>query len=473
MAQQTDSTRKPPQALDAETAVLGAMLLDTEAVPRVMEALGTDPVHFYLQSHRRVYEAIVNLYNQSKPSDVVSVAGELKRLKEFESVGGMEFLSGLLDSVLTTAHCAEHAKMVLEKSIQRQLIETATEIVQLGYDESSVVQELLDQAEQKIFSIRQAGTRKGFVEIKPLLHLEMERFEAAREHHRLVTGVETGFHQLDELTSGFQPGEFIIIAGRPSMGKTALALNVAVNTATRNRTPVAIFSLEMSDESLTGRILCSTAGVSMKKVRRGMITDREKHQLTAALGPLSEAPIFIDDSAGLNALEIRARARRKKSESGIGLVIIDYLQLMEAHGAGRRDRNRQQEISEISRALKAMAKELNVPVVALSQLSRQPESRPDKRPQLSDLRESGAIEQDADLVLLLYRAKFYAREGDEANDTAEVIIAKQRNGPLGVVKLTFLDECMRFENPFLHGPSGPVEEESPEEAGEEDDYLPA
>jgi replicative DNA helicase len=300
----------------------------------------------------------------------------------------------------------------------------------------------------------------------------MERFEAAQQHHRLVTGVETGFHQLDELTSGFQPGELVIVAGRPSMGKTALALNIAVNAATRGKVPVAVFSLEMSDESLTGRILCSTAGVSMRKVRRGMITNREKSQLTAALGPLGEAPMFIDDTAGLNALEIRARARRKQSEANLGLIIIDYLQLMEAHGAGRRDRNRQQEISEISRALKAMAKELNVPVVALSQLSRQPEARPDKRPQLSDLRESGAIEQDADLVLLLFRAKLYAREGDEVDDTAEVNIAKQRNGPLGTVKLTFLDDCMRFENPYLHGQPEPAEEEA-EGPGEEDDYLPA
>jgi len=471
MPEPTDSsTRKVPQALDAEVAVLGAMLLNNEAIARVMQVLGTDPDHFYLPAHRKVYQAITTTFNRSVPSDVVTVASELKQMKQLEAVGGMPFLSGLLDSVLTTAHCEEHARLVLEKSIQRQLIQTATEIVQKSYDESTRVEEMLDQAEQMIFEIRQAGTRKGFERIKKLLMTEMERFEEAQKQRRLVTGVETGFHKLDEMTSGLQAGEFCIVAGRPSMGKTALALNIAVNASTRNKTPVAIFSLEMADEALTGRILCSTAGVSMRKVRRGMISRQERSQLTAALGPLTDAPIFIDDTAGLNALEIRARSRRLRSEQDLGLVIVDYLQLMEAHGGGRRDRNRQQEISEISRSLKAMAKELNVPVIALSQLSRAPEARPGKRPQLSDLRESGAIEQDADLVLLLYRAKFYAKADEEVDDTAEVIIAKQRNGPLGLVKLTFLDECMRFENPFLGARPEPTEEE---EAEQSDDYLPA
>ncbi len=460
------SSRRQPQALEAEAAVLGAMLLDNDAVPRVMEPLGTDPQHFYLAAHRRIYRAIVSLFEAGRPSDVTSVTAELKRMKALDEAGGVEALSSLMETVLTTAHCEEHARLVLEKSIQRQVIATATEIVQQGYDEGRRAAELLDEAEQKIFAIRQAGTRKGFADIKGLLMTEMERFEQAQQEHRLVTGIETGFHQLDELTSGLQPGELVIVAGRPSMGKTALALNVAVNAGTKHKTTIAVFSLEMADDALTARILCSTAGVSMKKVRRGMISKHEKTQLVTALGPLSEAPILIDDSAGLNALEIRARARRLRAERSLGLVIIDYLQLMEAHGGSRRERNRQQEISEISRSLKAMAKELNVPVMAISQLSRAPEARPDRRPQLSDLRESGAIEQDADLVLLLYRAKFYAREGDEVDDSAEVIIAKQRNGPLGIVRLTFLDECMRFENPYLRDIA---ESEATEEA---EDYLP-
>lgn len=470
MPDETAKTRTPPQDLEAESAVLGAMLLDPDAVPKVMAVLSDEPEHFYVPAHRKVYRALVNLSNTGSPTDTVTVTSELKRMKELEAIGGTPFLSALLDTVLTTAHCEEHARLVLEKSVQRQLIQVATEIVQQSYDEGRRADELLDEAEQSIFAIREAGTRKGFKGIKPLLHTEMERFDRAQQEKRLVTGVETGFHQLDEMTSGLQAGELCIIAGRPSMGKTALALNIAVHASTRHKMPVGIFSLEMADESLTARILCSTAGVSMKKVRRGMITKRERSQLTTALGPLSEAPIHIDDSPGLNALDIRARARRLTSEVRLGLVIIDYLQLMEAHGGRSRERNRQQEISEISRSLKAMAKELNVPVVAISQLSRAPEARPDRRPQISDLRESGAIEQDADLVLLLYRAKFYARADDEVDDTAEVIIGKQRNGPLGVVKLTFLDECMRFENPYLRQISEGAPVEEVEEA--EEDYLP-
>ncbi len=461
------AARKPPQALEAEAAVLGAMLLDPDAIAKVIQQLGTNADHFYLQSHRKVYQAILNVFNQNVPADVVTVGAELKLMKELEPIGGTPFLSGLLETVLTTAHCAEHAKLVLDKSVQRQLIQVATEIVQKGYDEGRRAEEMLDEAEQGIFDIRQARTRKDLVAIKDLLIPEMERIEKAQEHKRLVTGVETGFHDLDEKTSGLQSGDLIIVAGRPSMGKTALALNIAANAGARHKIPVALFSLEMANEALTTRILCSEAGVSMKKVRRGMISRGEKSQLVAALGPLSEARIFIDDSPSLNVLEIRARARRLSAEMPLGLVIIDYIQLMEAHGGSRRDRNRQQEISEISRALKAMAKELNVPVLAISQLSRAPEARPGRRPQISDLRESGAIEQDADLVILLYRAKFYAREDEEADDTAEVIIGKQRNGPLGVVKLTFRDECMRFENPYLREISEPSEEKTGE-----DDFLP-
>ncbi|MBM3314676.1 replicative DNA helicase, partial [candidate division WOR-3 bacterium] len=277
------------------------------------------------------------------------------------------------------------------------------------------------------------------------------------------TGVETSYHELDEKTSGLQPGEFIIVAGRPSMGKTAFALNVAVNAGTRHSVPVAIFSLEMSVEALVQRLICAEAGVSLHNLRRGMLRREERARLAAALGPLAEAPLFIDDSPGLTALDIRARARRLRSEQkGLGLVVIDYLQLMEAHADRRRERNRQQEISDISRALKAMAKELNVPVVAISQLSRAPETRGgDKKPQLSDLRESGAIEQDADLVLLLYRAEFYRPEDESVRGRAELMIAKQRNGPLGTINLSFLSNCMRFENQYFPGTPEPAAEEEP------------
>jgi replicative DNA helicase len=454
--------RRPPQALEAEAAVLGAMLLEPNTVPVVMNYLRPD--HFYLLSHRKVYQAILNLFERTSPTDIVTVTAELKRMKELDAVGGPPFLSSLLDAVLTTAHCEDHAKLVLEKSVQRQLIQTATEIVQAGYDDSRPAHELLEAAEQRIFEIREAGYRKGFVRVKDLLMTEMERVEQALTERKFVTGVETGFHELDEKTSGLQAGDLIIVAGRPSMGKTAFALNVAINASTRRKVPVAVFSLEMSIESLVQRLMCSEAGISMSNLRRGRLTPPERAKLVAAMGPLAEAQVFIDDSPGLSALDIRARARRLKSEVDVQLVVIDYLQLMEAPGDGRRDRNRQQEVADTTRALKAMAKELNVPVIAISQLSRAPETRGgDKRPQLSDLRESGAIEQDADLVLMLYRAEFYRPDDESVRGQAELIIAKQRNGPLGTLDLAFLGPCMRFENPFLREVPEPPSGAEPEE----------
>ncbi|HDQ99547.1 MAG TPA: replicative DNA helicase, partial [candidate division WOR-3 bacterium] len=455
--------RRPPQSLEAEAAVLGAMLLRGDAVARVLEVLGHDPAHFYLEAHRKVYAATLACFDAGRPADVVTVAAELKHRRELDGIGGLPFLSGLLESVLTTAHCTEHARLVLEKSVQRQLIGTATEIVQKSYDDTRPVDELLDDAEQRIFDIRQAGTRQGFQVVKDLLMPEMERIERAAQEKRLITGVETGFPDLDEKTSGFQKGDLIIIAGRPSMGKTALALNIAVNASLRSKTrePVAIFSLEMSTEALVQRLICAEADVSMKNLRRGMLSRADRARLSNALGPLKETQIYIDDSPALNALDIRARARRLKAEVPLGLIIIDYLQLMEAHHTGRRERNRQQEISDTTRALKAMAKELDTPVAVLSQLSRAAEARPDKRPQLADLRESGAIEQDADLVLLLYRAKFYKPAAPDVTNLADVIIAKQRNGPLGLIQLTFLDECMRFENPYLASAGAPAEDARP------------
>jgi replicative DNA helicase len=460
------SLRKPPQALEAEAAVLGAMLLNPDTVPTVLQYL--KPHDFYLQTHRRVYEAIVSLFEQNSPTDIVTVTTELKRMKELEAVGGQPFLSGLLDGVLTTANCEDHAQLVLEKSVQRQLITTATEIVQASYDESRHANELVEEAEQKIFNIREAGSRRNFAEIKDLLKTEMERVEKAMAEKKMITGVETGFHDLDEKTSGFQPGDLIIVAGRPGMGKTAFALTVAAKANARHPVPTAIFSLEMSAEALTQRMMCSEAGLSMHALRRGVISHRQRATLAAALGNLYEAPLYIDDTPGLTALDMRARARRLKSQGPLAMVIIDYLQLMEAT-TRRREANRQQEITEITRALKAMAKELNVPVVVLSQLSRATEKREDRRPQLADLRESGSIEQDADVVLFLFRPIMY-KKGEIVDPHLEreayLDIAKQRNGPIGEIPLTYLPECMRFENAAgreLRQPLQPPEEEELED----------
>lgn len=459
---ETRIEKKPPQALDAEAAILGAILLDPEALPRVMQFLR--PEHFYSPTHRLVYEAMLSLFNQKLPYDIITVANELRRMKALELVGGHPFLSSLMEMVLTAANCEEHARLVLEKAIQRQLIQTATEIVQSAYDEGKTSDELLEIAESKIFQLRQAGERKGFVLVQERLMEEMERIEKAQEEKRFITGVETCFDDLDRLTSGFQPGDFIIIAGRPGMGKTAFALNIAVNATLRakKRVPVAVFSLEMSMESLIQRLICSEARVSLPKLRRGMITAVEYPRVATAVASLSEAKLFIDDSPGLNALEVRARARRLKGEHpDLGMVIIDYLQLLETHGDRRRERNRQQEIAEISRTLKAMAKELQVPVVAISQLSRAPETRVDKRPQLADLRESGALEQDADVVLFLfreaaYRTKEWAALDENKRRAAELNIAKQRNGPTDTITLVFNYEYMRFETPETRYPEEPV-----------------
>ncbi|MDH5683481.1 MAG: replicative DNA helicase [candidate division WOR-3 bacterium] len=438
--------RKPPQALDAEAAVLGAMLLDPEGIPKALQYINEEC--FYLQSNRKVFKAVVSLFEKNKPADFVTVADELNRMKELENVGGKEFLSSLLESVLTAAHIEEHAKLVLEKSVQRRLIQSASQIVQESFDDSKSADALLDRAEQLIFDIKEKNIRKGFLPLKELLRTTVKTIEDLHEKRRLITGVETGYYELDERTCGFQPSDFIIIAGRPSMGKTSLALNIGVNAALRNNVPIAVFSLEMSKDMLAQRIICAEAHISLRDLRRGRLTRRDWTKLTTALGPISQARIFIDDSAALPVLEIRAKARRLKSEEpDLGMVIIDYLQLIEGARDERLAKSRQQEISDISRALKAMSKELNLPVVALSQLSRMPERREPKKPkpQLSDLRESGAIEQEADLVMLLYRDEFYNRETPDKG-IAEVNIAKQRNGPVGSFKLAFLADCMRFEN---------------------------
>ena len=430
--------RIPPQALDAEVAVIGAMLLDTAAVGAVSEIL--DDTAFYKGAHKKIFRAVIDLFSKEEAVDLVTVTQELKRQKVLDDVGGAAYLSQVLGSVATTANVRHHAKIVLEKAILRRLINVATEVVQEAYDAGG---EAADRAEHVIFEIAQARVHRDFVPMREILKHSFEVIQELYDKKQHVTGIASGFDDLDALTSGFQKADLVVIAGRPSMGKTAFALNVAAHTSIDGSTPTAIFSLEMGKEQLVQRMLCSEARIDAHKLRTGYLADKHWSSLTTAAGLLSEAAIYIDDTPSMNVLEMRSKARRLKAEADIGLVIVDYLQLM--RGLGRPE-NRQQEISEISRSLKALAKELEVPVLALSQLSRAVESRGgDRRPILSDLRESGAIEQDADVVMFIYRAEQYERTPENIG-RAEVIIGKQRNGPTGTVHLAFQSECTRFDN---------------------------
>jgi len=433
--------RVPPQAVEAERSVLGAMLLDGRAIGRALEIL--DEASFYRPAHRRIFSALVNLWQRKEDAvDAITLSDELRRNGDFESVGGATYIAGLMDAVATSANVEYHAQIVKEKAILRQMIEVATEIAAEAYDGRENPADLLDRAERAMFAISDARVRKGFVRIRELMNPTIKRVEKLYEEKKTVTGVESGFLDLDHMTSGFQDGDLVVIAGRPSMGKTSLALNIAANVAIRNGRGVGIFSLEMSTEQLLMRLLCSEARVSAHRLRTGYLRDKEWPLLITAAGELAEAPVYIDDSAGMGVLEMRAKARRLKSECDLGLIVVDYLQLMS--GSARQE-SRQQEISEISRGLKALAKELKVPVVALSQLSRAVEARADHRPMLSDLRESGAIEQDADVVAFVYREEHYKRS-DDNEGLGEIIIGKQRNGPVGIVKVAFISEYTRFEN---------------------------
>jgi len=441
--------RVPPQAAEAEMAVLGSMLLSQEAVGRAIEILGEEE-NFYSSAHRRIYRACINLYEKNQAVDLVTVSEELRRLKWLDDVGGSVYLTRLAESVATSANIEYYARIVLEKAVLRRLINVATQIVAAGYEGTENPEELLDRAEQMIFSIKERRLRRQLLPMRSFIHESFELVEKLYREKKHITGVETGFIELDEMTSGLQPSDLIIVGARPSVGKTAFALNIAQHAAIVKRIPVAIFSLEMSKEQLVLRMLCSEARVSSHKVRSGYIAQSEWPALQSAAGVLFEAPLYIDDSAALTPLELRAKARRLKAEVDLGLVVVDYLQLM--RGAGRAE-NRQQEISEISRSLKALAKELNVPVIALSQLSRVSVQRgQDSRPILSDLRESGAIEQDADVVIFLhrnlaaYKSREEGREPSLDTELAEVIVAKQRNGPQGFFKLVFFKDYTRFEN---------------------------
>ncbi len=438
-------SRIPPHNLDAERAVLGAVLLEgREALPRVIEALR--PSDFYTEAHRAIYETMLRLFDRGEPVDLITLQEELRRADQLDFAGGPAALALLVEQGSVAAYLNAYTGIVRDMAVLRELIQTSTQIITLAFDAKEDVQSLVDDAERKIFSLAERRLEGSALAIKDILKGTFAYIERLFERKEHVTGVATGFDKLDELTSGFQPSDFIIIAGRPSMGKTAFALNIAQNVGVRAAGKVLVLSLEMSAQQLVQRMLCSEAKVDSHLVRTGRLEHAHWGRLTAAAGRLSEAAIYIDDSPGLSVLEARAKARRMKAEHGLDLVIIDYLQLMRGRASLE---NRQQEISEISRSLKALAKELNVPVVALSQLSRAVESRSqrDFRPQLSDLRESGALEQDADLIMFLYRQKLYKDDlPPDEERLAEVIIGKQRNGPIDSVKLVFLPEYARFEN---------------------------
>ena len=431
----------PPNDVEAEQAVIGSMLTDKEAVSAAIEVL--KPEDFYREDNRIIFEAILSLYGRSEPIDIITIKSELSSMGKFEAVGGLEYIAELPDKVPTTANVEQYIKIVEEKSVLRNLIKTANEIITLGYDQTQEVDSIIDGAEKKIFEVMQKKNQKGYTPIKDILVETFTELEQLYNQKQRITGIPTGFSDLDFRTSGLHNSDLILVAARPAMGKSAFALNIATNAAVRAKVPVAIFSLEMSKEQMTSRILCSEAMVDSNKVRTGKIDDEEWGKLAAASGELSEANIYIDDTPGISIMEIRAKCRKMKIEKNIGLVVIDYLQLVQ--GSGKRGSSREQEIAEISRSLKILAKEINVPVIALSQLSRAPEQRPDHRPMLSDLRESGSIEQDADIVMFLYRDDYY-NEDSEKKNIAEVILAKHRAGSTGTVELLWLGNYTKFAN---------------------------
>jgi len=446
---ETPSHRLPPQSLEGEMSVLGGVLLENEALNKALEILRPDD--FYRDSHRKIFTTLIDLANRGEPADLVTLTAALQQQGELDAVGGSSYLATLVDFVPTAANIAYYCRLVKEKAISRHLIRVATEIATRGYD-GGEVEQTLDWAEKSIFEITGMKTRPSYFATRDILKDTFKTIEKLFERKELVTGVPTGFTDLDTMTAGLQPGDLVIVAGRPSMGKTAFVLNVVEYAAVHNasQAPTIIFSLEMSKESLVQRMLCSVSKVDASRLRTGHLGESDWPKLTNGAGMLSEAPIYIDDTPAISVLELRAKARRLKAEKNLGLIVVDYLQLMQGHNS----ESRQQEISEISRSLKALAKELSVPVVALSQLNRSLENRTDKRPIMADLRESGAIEQDADVIMFVYREAVYCdackkRDGscDKGHDKdAEIVIGKQRNGPIGTVNLTFRGEFTRFEN---------------------------
>jgi len=436
--------RALPHNLEAERSVLGAILLHNEAFNLAAEVI--DAHDFYRDAHRRIFDKMVKLSERGHAIDLVTLKEELARSGELEEVGGPAYIAALVDGVPRSTNVEHYARIIKEKSTLRSLIFSANKILETAYGAEEDADAVLDQAEHAIFAIADRKVRDGFVSIRDLAHASLETIEQLHARRELVTGVPTGFADLDEMTSGLQPSDLVIVAARPSMGKTSLVLNIAQHVGTRTNRSVGVFSLEMSKEQLFLRMLTAEARIDAQRMRRGYLGERDWGRLSAAIGTLSDAKIFIDDTPSIGVLEMRAKCRRLAAEHGLDLVIVDYIQLMQARG---RFENRTLELASISRSLKALAKELGVPVIALSQLSRAPEARADHRPQLSDLRESGALEQDADVVIFIYREDMYRDKDEGAGDqdgVAELIIGKQRNGPTGVVKLAFIREFTRFEN---------------------------
>jgi len=438
----TIPTTIPPQNIEAEQCVLGAILIENEALTRALELLR--PEDFYRENHRQIFTAMIELFEKNEPADIITLTELLKRKNKLDESGGASYLVELAEKIPTAANIEYYAKIVRQKSVLRSLIHSATQIVARAAQAQDDVEDILDFSEKTIFSIAENQIKPSYHPLKTILKKTFKDIDRLYEKKQLVTGVPSGFTDLDTLTSGFQPADLIIVAGRPSMGKTAFCLNIAQYAASEGGVPTAIFSLEMSKEQLALRMLCSEARVDNHRLRIGCIAENEWGRLAMAAGKLAETNIFIDDTPGISVLEMRAKARRMKAEHGLGLIIVDYLQLMSSSRS--RTESREQEISEISRSLKALAKELNVPVIALSQLNRRVEDRVDKRPHMADLRESGAIEQDADVIIFIYREEVYHPDSEEAKGKAEIIIGKQRNGPIGDVKLTFLSEYTKFEN---------------------------
>jgi len=436
--------RIPPNNIEAEQSVLGAMLLDKEAISTATEYISGDD--FYREAHKEIFEAIVDIYNRGEPVDLITLTEKLKTRNTLEAVGGITFLTNLMDAVPATHNVKYYAKIVEDKSLLRKLIKSSNEIIQKSYQAEEDIGEIIDDAEKGIFNISLKRSTQGFVHLKNILNANFDRIEQLYLNKGKITGVPTGFHDLDNKLSGLQKSDLILIAARPSMGKSSFMMNIVQHAAVREKTTTAIFSLEMSKEQLTQRLLCSEALIDAHRLRIGDINEDEWVKLARAMGPLSEAPIYIDDTPSISITEMRAKCRRLKLEHDLGLIVIDYLQLMQGKGYAE---SRQQEISEISRSLKALAREINVPVVALSQLSRAPEMRADHRPVLSDLRESGAIEQDADVVMFLYRDEYYHPDTEKKN-IGEINISKQRNGPTGTIELIWLGQFTKFVNKEKH-----------------------
>jgi replicative DNA helicase len=454
--------RVPPQAVELESAVLGAMLLEKEAIAKAIEIL--DHTAFYRPAHQLMFQAMEHLFERGEPVDVLTLIEELRRRGDLERSGGEYAVTELTTKVTTGANVEYHAHIVLERALMRQLISSSSEVISRAYSETEDALDLLDEAEQRIFKISEQRMRKSFVSMNTAVHSTMELLESIHGKHSGITGVPSGFTELDNYTGGFQKSDLVIVAGRPSQGKTALVLSVARNASVLHNIPVGFFSLEMSTQQLVMRLICAEARVDAHSVRTGRLPEDEWRKLSTSVGRLYKAKIFIDDTPALGVLELRAKARRLKAEHNVGLIVLDYLQLMQGP---RNIQSREQEISTISRSLKALSKELEVPVIALSQLNRAVEARSDKRPVLADLRESGAIEQDADVVIFVHRPEMFGIEKDEEGEPtdgiAELILGKQRNGPTGKVKLAFVKQYARFENltrireeAFL--PPGPPEE---------------